>query len=252
MAPGGLQDAIKQRHGYAIRSPRRRRGGNWAQRLGMAVLSMTKLAPYAQQIIHPAYTQQMAGRAAAEKELQGLSTAEETQQRGAYYQQQADESKGRYLRVGTGVFDQQEGKWVTMPMDKSNLVAIDPKLAKERGLAPLGDGTYMVPASVASQFVKPGKEPGGFYVQPNDQTKKLGLSPDPESGLVYIPKEGVGQYTEQTLRPPAAATPESQKIAYQNALGKMHAAGELPANAATDSKGLARAIDQSKALSPAE
>lgn len=53
---------------------------NWAQRLGMAVLAAGKLAPYAQQIIHPKYTEQMgayqAGVAGDEAHLKSLGLAE--------------------------------------------------------------------------------------------------------------------------------------------------------------------------------
>jgi hypothetical protein len=61
-------------------------GNHWYQRLGMAIIAGTKLAPYADQILHGQYTQQMGARQAAEKELQGLSTAQEAQQRGQYYE----------------------------------------------------------------------------------------------------------------------------------------------------------------------
>lgn len=56
------------------------------QRLGMALLSATKLAPYAQQIVHPIYSQEMAQRQAAEQELGKLSQAQAEMQRGQYYQ----------------------------------------------------------------------------------------------------------------------------------------------------------------------
>jgi len=57
----------------------------------MAVLSATKLAPYAQQIIHPKWSQEMASRGATEKELTGLVGAQEAQQRG-----NAEEKRGTY------------------------------------------------------------------------------------------------------------------------------------------------------------
>ena len=50
----------------------------WAQRLGMAVLAATKLAPYAQQIIHPQYSQQMGAYEAANTQDQALLKARET------------------------------------------------------------------------------------------------------------------------------------------------------------------------------
>jgi len=59
---------------------------NWAQRLSMAVLSLGKLAPYAMQITHPQWTQQMNAYQQDEKDLGTLSTVQETQQRGNYFQ----------------------------------------------------------------------------------------------------------------------------------------------------------------------
>lgn len=44
---------------------------SWGQRLAMAILSAGKLAPYAQQIVHPDYTQQVEANAAEQKGLQG-------------------------------------------------------------------------------------------------------------------------------------------------------------------------------------
>jgi hypothetical protein len=197
----------------------------------------------------------MASRVAAEKELTGLVGAQETQQRGDWYAQQAAENKGRYLRIGTGVFDQQDGKWVTMPMDKSNLVSIDPKLAKERGLAPLDDGTFRVPSAVAAQFVKPGKDPGGMYVDEATGTK-LGIVPDVgEDGnkLYYLPPQGIGPHVTNTEKPPSAPTAEAQKIAQQNAIAKMEMGGEhIPPAAFSDQSKLVTAIRASKVLTDQE
>lgn len=44
---------------------------SWGQRLAMAILSAGKLAPYAQQIVHPDYTQQVEAASAEQKGLQG-------------------------------------------------------------------------------------------------------------------------------------------------------------------------------------
>lgn len=53
---------------------------NWAQRLGMALLSTTKLAPYANQIVHPKWSEQERARkanlAGAEEEFKNVNTAE--------------------------------------------------------------------------------------------------------------------------------------------------------------------------------
>lgn len=79
---------------------------NWAQRLGMAVLAAGKLAPYAQQIIHPKYTEQMgsyqAGVASDEAHLKALGQAETAltygQQRQAKANELAAEEQQRIAR----------------------------------------------------------------------------------------------------------------------------------------------------------
>lgn len=221
------------------------------QRLALAVLSATKLAPYAQQIVHPAWSQQMGAYEGAEQDLSKLAQAQEAQQRGQYYEQQANESKGRYLRVGTGVFDQQAGRWVTMPMDKTNLVPVDPDIAKARGLAPLDDGKFWVPAAVAAQIVKPARDPQNSIEISVAEGQRLGLQPDVD-GKYYVPKEGIGSYISGKEKPPAAPTSEAQKIAYQNILSKLSAEGLLPANAASNVGAVFKAIDQSRTLTPQE
>ena len=179
-------------------------GNHWYQRLGMAVLAGTKLAPYAQQIVHPVWSEQMAARGAAEKELGTLSNAQEAQQRGAYYQQQADESKGRYMRVGTGVFDNEKGAWVTMPADKSTLVAVPIARAAAAGLdvSQAENGRLLLPPTTANQILKPDKDIGGIYVS-EQEGKAAGIQPD-EEGLYYIPKEGVSSYVGGHFHQPSA------------------------------------------------
>lgn len=69
--------------------------GAWAQRLGLAVLAATKLAPYAQQIIRPKYTEQLgayqAGQKDDESQLQRLNQAEGIAQLGQQRQAKAQE-----------------------------------------------------------------------------------------------------------------------------------------------------------------
>jgi hypothetical protein len=101
---------------------------NWAQRLGMAVLSLGKLAPYAMQITHPQWTQQMNAYQQAEKDLGTLSTAQETQQRGAWYQAQAEGEKNKPIVGKDGaiyVFNRQSGQYQPLepaqsPLDRKN------------------------------------------------------------------------------------------------------------------------------------
>lgn len=236
---------------------------NWAQRLAMAVLSVTKLAPYANQIVHPKWTEKVQnanaqfGQQQHQLALQqgqaqvGLTQARaaEAQGRAAYAQQQAQEGKGRYLRVGNGVFDQQEGHWTEPPTDKSNLVPIDPELASQRGLAPLSDGKFWVPSAVASQIIKPAPAADSIEITP-ERGQALGIAPGPD-GKYRLPKEGIGPYITATGKP-QTPTAESEKIAYQNSLAKLSSEGLLPPSAMTDSAQIARAIDQSSTMSAEE
>ncbi len=223
---------------------------NWAQRLALAVLASTRLAPVANQIVHPKYSEQLR-QYQAELGAEGTQAdIAEKQGRAAWYQAQAGEGKGRYLRVGTGVFDQASGQWVTMPTDKSNLVAIDPSVAKERGLAPLEDGTFRVPASVAAQFVKPGKEPGGMYVTPAIG-QKIGIQPS-EDGQYYLPPQGIGPLVTGTEpKPPTSAQLDarSQQLLAKAAQGLPNG---IPPEAMADLRKLAPLIQSSSALSPEE
>jgi hypothetical protein len=94
----------------------------------MAVLSLGKLAPYAMQITHPQWTQQMNAYQQAEKDLGTLSTAQETQQRGAWYQAQAEGEKNKPIVGKDGaiyVFNRQSGQYQPLepaqsPLDRKN------------------------------------------------------------------------------------------------------------------------------------
>lgn len=227
---------------------------NWAQRLGMAVLSMTKLSPYAMQILHPTYSRQMGQYEQAQKDLQGLTASQEALGRANWAQAQADESKGRYLRVGNGVFDQATGQWITQPTDKSQLVPIDPALAAKHGLQlnRLPDGSYMVPYQTYDSIAK--LEQGSQETQEitADRAKQLGIAPDSD-GKYRIRKEGISQYVGDSLKPPAQPTAEQAKMAQQNAIAKMELGGEhIPASVFTDEAKLITAIRASKVLSDPE
>lgn len=225
---------------------------SWAQRIGLALLSATRLAPLANQIVRPKWSSEMAGLqsqlGAQEKEAQ----IAELQGRGDWYKAQAQEGKGRYLRVGTGIFDQATGQWVTMPADKSNLVPVDPAVAKARGLAPLDDGRFWVPASVASQFVKPGKEPGGMYID-KATGDRLGIVPD-DDGRYYLPPQGIGPHVTATEKPESSVTASQLDARAQQLLAKMGQAlpSGIPPEAMADIRKLAPLIQNSGALTPAE
>jgi hypothetical protein len=86
---------------------------NWGQKLAMAVLSMTKLSPAAMQIVHPTYTMQMAQRESALKDLDALTKAEETEQRGQWYTAQAQGARQKPIVMKDGsIYDVRTGQIV--------------------------------------------------------------------------------------------------------------------------------------------
>lgn len=142
-------------------------GSNWAQRLGLAIMSMTKLAPVANQIIHPKWS---ANRAAfeqaegdiasqakvqeAEENIGGLTeqrqaTAEQRQANAAKFQQQSDPHYGK--------------------------VAVDPSYAP--AITPGPDGKVWVKEDVAAQLQKADKSSRPI-VLPENSPGVL----DPDSG----------------------------------------------------------------------
>ena len=225
-APGGLQDAIK-RDTDTLSQPAPTPGSNWAQRLGMAVLSMTKLAPYAQQIIHPAYTQQMAGRAATEKELDTLTKAQEAGQRGEWYQAQAEGQRQKpILRKDGSIYDPRTGT-IVQP-------AIDPIQHKQQ-LMDLGIDEETAAAVAAG--LKPGD------VEKTQRIQYAGLppaiqalyKPDPD-GTVKVPTAIASKFVESVApgHPSALLTPfDPARIQQLNQLlakrfGVLNPSAEVP------------------------
>lgn len=244
-SPSAALNPAIQRDIAALNQPMpQKKGGAMGvvQRLGMALLSATKLASMAQQIVYPEYSAQMAARERAGNELKELGGAQEAMQRGEYYEQQANESKGRYLRVGTGVFDNMTGKWVEQPRDKSNLVAIPVAKAQAVGLdtSQATNGVVWVPPQTANQVIKPQKDPGGMYVSAADG-QALGLKPD-EDGMYFLPKEGVAAYVTGKSKPPQAPNKAGQTVSFQNTTSKLVQAGLVQPKDITDVNALAKAI----------
>lgn len=151
---------------------------NVAQRLGLALLSVTKLAPYANQIVHPKWSEQERARkanlAGAEQELKDTQGAElgAAQTRHAAAQATLAEQqaatldregkrapKSNYITVpGGGLYDAEHGEWVKQPVDKSQLTAIPKEQAVEWGISPLSDGTFAIPNSAVGQYISSQKD----------------------------------------------------------------------------------------------
>ena len=111
---------------------------SWGQRLGLALLAATKLAPYAQQIIHPQYSQQMdeykQGQAQDATLLKGQETAENTKSI-------AENRKAQEL-LRQSQADPHYG-----------MVPVDPAFAP--AIMPDANGEVWVPKSAAAGLTKP-------------------------------------------------------------------------------------------------
>ncbi len=149
------------------------KNSNWAQRLGMALLASTKLAPFANMIVHPKWSEQERKRNAAlqadEDQLKALNTAEggealTAQRLATAEQRQREKAKDKYMTVaGGGLFNTETKEWERQPTDKTQSTQIGEQQAQEIGLKPLDDGTYWLPNSAMGSFVtaqtKPEKTP---------------------------------------------------------------------------------------------
>ena len=200
-----MQEAIDRDKGALAEAPPKP-GEHWYQRLGMAMLAATKLAPYAQQIVHPVWSQQMAAREGTEKELKELTGAQEQEARGALYRQQSDEmaTQGKMrpiLRKDGSLINPLTGAVITPAITAS------PADRKKQALDLGADDDTALAYSLGlkpSEII--GKDPGGMYVNPNEATAKAGFIPDPKTGKVYIPKEGVAAYTANTIKEPSGGS----------------------------------------------
>lgn len=99
--PSDLENAIKDNQGALAAKHAERPGAptsNWAQRLGLAILSMTKLAPEANQIIHPKWSEQSAAYQGSLKDLEAqqkeLDTSMSTQALASQRDANAEQKRG--------------------------------------------------------------------------------------------------------------------------------------------------------------
>jgi hypothetical protein len=141
---------------------------NWAQRLGMALLASTKLAPIANMIVHPKWTEQEHNRqaqlAASEGQLKDIDTAESAealseQRRASAEQRLRDKAKENYITVpGGGLFNTKDKTWEREPVDKSQLTQISPDEGEANGIKPIEDGTYWIPNAAVGSLITSHKE----------------------------------------------------------------------------------------------
>lgn len=145
------EDAVSERPTYKT---------NIWKDLGAAVLSLGKFAPIAQQITHPRYTQQMnqyqnhvADISERQKALDAAQkiSAEAEKNRAAADKNERERLKDSIITVpGGGIFNLKTMAWEQAPVDKNQLVEIDPNTAKEIGLALVGGKAYIPKEAVGS------------------------------------------------------------------------------------------------------
>jgi hypothetical protein len=117
---------------------------NWAQRLGLAVLSLTKFAPVANQIIHPKWAEQARAYGATKADL-------ESKQQEEIAQGQAEASEAQKEAVAEWRHAQAE--------PHRGQQEIDPQYAQENmpWLKPDANGQFWVDKAVANTLSKPDK-----------------------------------------------------------------------------------------------
>lgn len=132
---------------------------NWAQRLGLAVLSMTRFAPAANQIIHPKWSEQARGYQRSlgdiqqqEKELETAASTEaqvESREAQAAYRRAQSEQQGVLADSRRQLADPHHGKQqVNEQWAKENLPQLKPD----------AKGEYWVDSAVANNITKPEKQ----------------------------------------------------------------------------------------------
>ena len=228
------------------------------QRLGMALLSATRLAPYAEQIIYPEYSREMQTRAMAEQELGKLTTARETEQRGNYYE---GLESGRQEERRIAAEASQSRAQLSADKDKyDRQMAQFTALTKDRPVLPL-DANQPGPTGWQPLSITHPDLPNMRFWAPSP------IATVPKELLPYMPgtvegqqvpadqlKQATAAYYKvlETQAKPVAPTAEAEKIKYQQVLAKMESVGEYPAAASTDLKAKAQAIRNSTVLTPEE
>ncbi len=153
-ADAQLGAAVKARAAAEATKPEAPKS-NLAQRIGMAVLSMTRLAPAANQIIHPKWTEEEAAYernvGAADKQLKSAETA-----MGAQSLKEQREANAAYKdaqAAQTEVYKHQNDPHFGMTQ-------IDPDQAKDYvpWMKPDEKGEYWISSAVANTLSKPDKE----------------------------------------------------------------------------------------------
>lgn len=244
---------------------------SWGQRLAMALLAATKLAPYAQQIVHPDYTQQVAQQATAEgmdeKQMAALEREQNISATGEYRaglaqartneattkadedKRKADSDQARAQLKGDEDFTKQIGTDAVTGLDPN-----DPTIAqlKAQGwhvtddLRDHREGVPKMQVAIPPRFVT--VTPDNASILTGHQVGQL------------VPwneyKSSLGEYQKAQAAGKAAAnkppTSESEKLSASGLLQKVAQENNLNAGAMTDVRQLVPLIDKATSITPEE
>lgn len=234
---------------------------NWAQRLGLAALSLTRFAPIANQLIHPKWASQ---QRAYQSQLGGVSDE---------YQQASEEQKAANTAMGTEALAAQRD---AAAEQKRALAQNYQNVERDRATAQADKeyaGFMNQVKAIGGIPIAPGEAvPQGYYPMQDPRNPNLTwVSPhafmtvppelaDKFPGQTQVPSDTyakglASKWADDLEKAKLAGKPEpagAAKQAFQSTLTKLATENGLPASAMTDVSQLSHAIDTSKTLSPQE
>jgi len=237
---------------------------NWAQRLGLAVLSMTKFGPIANQLIHPKWASQNAAYLAEQADLEKRQKEEDTAASTAANIEAKEATAEQKRGLAADYADKRENQRLTIEDRlKAQTSERNRKFIADRLKGREADATYQQsfePRPPGYEAIPDPERPGFVFVVPP------AWRPAPAALLPFLPgaKEGDPISHSEFQNATKALTEiqkegakgqnkaEGPKLAFQSTLSKLAAAGELPAQANTDITALHHAIQGSTHLDPDE
>lgn len=164
---------------------------NWAQRLALAVLSTTRLAPIANQLIHPKWTEQ---EHAYESKLGDLQEQQKEAQTAAGTEALIEQREAQAAYREAEAARQSQ---ITTKDPHFGMVKIDPQYAKENlpWKVPDQNGEYWISANVENTLSKPTHDPKQTIVHPGD----IVLGDDNKPVYTAPPKPDTEKNLDKTL-----------------------------------------------------
>lgn len=188
---------------------------NWAQRLGMAVLSMTRFAPVANQIMHPKWSEERRGLnrelEAEQAQLGAVNTAMGTESLAAQREASVEQKKG--------LADEATRK----NLPHAGMQQLDEQFAKKNlpWLKPNAAGEYWVDKAVANTLSKPDKA-AAMHVVPAGSTvvdengKVLFSAPEkPEKVTGEFERFFLPNFAKKLGKTPEQMTPDENTQAFR-------------------------------------